>query len=170
MRLFFDRLTRAVYFLESSVLVILLITIISLSVADIFMRNVFGSGVSVAAPIVRILVLWLGLLGALYATRKSKHITVDVLARLLSSRAQRIASSITTLFSAAVCFLVAWHAFAFVRDTWSYGDTLLDDVPAWLVQSIIPFSFFCIGLRFFAHSLGHVFVTGYTANHTPELK
>ncbi len=154
MRVFFKRLLDLVNFLESTALILLLLAIISLAVADILMRNFFDSGISMAQPVVRILVLWLGLLGALYAARDNRHITVDVLARLLPQKARLIARGFASLFTASVCMVVAWHGFRFVRDTFVYGDTLFGSVPAWIVQFIIPASFMLIGIRFVGHGFG----------------
>ena len=134
---------------------------IGLSVADIFMRNVFNSGVSIAPPLVRIMVLWLGLLGALYATRRNKHITVDVLARMLPKKLNTVAKGVTSLFASAICLIIAWHSYLFVKDTFTYGDIVFDDTPAWIIQAIIPLSFSLISVRFCGHSLGYFFITDY---------
>ena len=155
MRGFLKRLQDLVSFLESTALLLLLLAIISLAVADIFMRNFFDSGISLAQPVVRILVLWIGLLGALYATRDNKHITVDVLARLLPPKARLITRSAASLFAASVCMMVAWHGFRFVHDSFTYGDTVLGNVPAWIVQVVIPASFMLISVRFIGHGISY---------------
>lgn len=59
---------------EDSLLVLLLLAMILLAGFDILARSLFGGGVSWIPPLLRVLVLWLGLLGALLATRTREHI------------------------------------------------------------------------------------------------
>ena len=147
---------------------LLLAAMISLSVTDIILRNLFDSGFPLGQQLVRVLVLWLGLLGALYATRYSKHISVDVLTRYLSPRAKAISSGLTSLFACLVCALIAWHSYLFVRDSRSYNDVLFNEIPAWAVQAIIPLGFSLICVRFLAHTFGWLFVSGYNGNKPEE--
>ena len=84
--------------LEDSILVGLLATIVALALSQIVLRNVAATGVTWADPMARVLVLWLGLAGALAATRDDKQITVDVLSRFLSSR-RRASTRVVTLGS-----------------------------------------------------------------------
>ncbi len=151
-------LPRLVYIIESGLLILLLLTIIGLSFTDILLRNFFNSGLTFAPPVVRALVLWLGLLGALYATRDNKHITIDVLARLLPLKMQTHVKGFTSLFATIVCSVIAWHGFIFVYETHFYSDTVFGNTPAWLVQLVIPVSFLLIGIRFLVHGLRCFFV------------
>ena len=57
--------------LEDFLLPALFILTLFLAVLQIIMRNMFSSGIVWADPLLKIMVLWLGMLGALYATRKS---------------------------------------------------------------------------------------------------
>lgn len=155
-----QRLLHWLHALESGVLALLLVAMIGLSISDIVMRNLFNSGFALAPQLVRILVLWLGLLGALYATRYNKHITVDVLARLLPLAARRLIKGVTSLFASAVCAIIAWYSYLFVRDSWSYGDVVFNDIPAWLVQAVIPASFLLVSIRFLIHAAGQFFFPG----------
>ncbi len=71
-------ISAAVETLEKCLLSLLLLSILVLASADVVMRNLFNSGLEIAGPAVRLLVLWLGLLSAVYATGQSKHISIDI--------------------------------------------------------------------------------------------
>ncbi len=138
--------------LEDAVLVLLLTAMISLAATQILLRNVFDSGLVWADELLRILVLWVGLAGALAASRDRNQIRIDVLSRFLGQRGRLIARVVTNLFTAAVCAVVAWHAFVFVGGSLEFGDTLLGNLPAWWFQLILPGGFFLMAWRYLVHA------------------
>ena len=75
MRRWIDRLHRA----EDGLLALLLSVMIVLAGTQILMRNLFDSGFVWIDPLLRVGVLWLGLIGATVATRNNKHIRIDLL-------------------------------------------------------------------------------------------
>ena len=58
------RLLVLVHRLEDSILVLLLLAMILLAGYDILARTLFGGGVSWIPPLLRVMVLWIGLLAA----------------------------------------------------------------------------------------------------------
>ncbi|MDP6265026.1 MAG: TRAP transporter small permease subunit, partial [Pseudomonadales bacterium] len=74
---------RVIHLIEDSALVISLLTMMTVAVVQIALRNFFDSGMFWADSFVRILVLWVALLGAMVATRENNHIKIDVLSRYL---------------------------------------------------------------------------------------
>lgn len=133
---------------EDSLLVLVLGTLLLLASVDIFSRLVFGGGVLWIQPVLRIIVLWLGLLGAMVATRTREHISIDLVNRLAPDWIQRWVSVLTLGFSSAICGLIAWHSGAYVQLARDFGDTVMGDVPAWPMQLIIPICFGSMALRF----------------------
>ncbi len=111
--------------LEDAVLVVLLTRMILLAATQILLRNGFGSGLVWADELLRILVLWIGLAGALAASRDRNQIKIDVLSRFLPERGRLVMQIVTDVFTAVVCAVVAWHAFVFVSGSLEYDDTLL---------------------------------------------
>lgn len=109
------KLLRSLHWLEDSVLISVLLATVLLAGVDIIARAVFESGVIWIPPTLRVLVLWLGLLGALLATRTREHIAVDVVGRLAPPRVRDLINAITTLFAAVICALLAWHSERFVE-------------------------------------------------------
>ena len=138
---------------EDILLALLLGTLVLLAPLQIVLRNFFDAGLSWADPFLRVLVLWVALFGALAASRQHKQIAVDVVSKFLSPRGRAILGIVTGLFTAVVCFLVAYHAGVFVAGERAFGSKAFGDVPAWLCESVIPFAFAMIGVR----HLGHAF-------------
>jgi TRAP-type C4-dicarboxylate transport system permease small subunit len=48
---------------------------------------------------------------------------------------------IIDLFTASICALIAWHSTLFVMGSYEFGDTLMRDTPAWIMQVILPVGF-----------------------------
>jgi C4-dicarboxylate transporter DctQ subunit len=143
------RLYRFLLRLEESLLVIILLSTIIFAVSQIFLRNFFHSGIPWADSLVRILVLWLGLIGAMIASRDHRHIKIDILSRFLSPPYQLRLRRFTDSITAIVCFIVAWYAFVFVRIEYQDGMQAFENVPVWMAEAIIPIGFFIMATRYF---------------------
>ena len=135
--------------LEEALLVLLLSAMILLAAWQILLRNLFDSGLFWADPALRMMVLWLALLGAIAATQEDRHIRIDLFSRFLGTRGKAWTSLVNDLFSGLVCSLIAWHAGRLVYFEWQDGTELFSGVPAWLGESIIPLGFGIMALRFF---------------------
>lgn len=133
---------------EELFITLLLGGMILLAGTQILLRNVWDSGISWGDPLLRILVLWVGLLGAMLATRQNKHIRIDILSRYLPQHWGRYSEFISNLFSAIICALLAWHSGRFVHFEWLDGTEVFTGFPAWLAELILPFGFTVITLRF----------------------
>jgi TRAP-type C4-dicarboxylate transport system permease small subunit len=141
---------------ETALLVTLLSTMIIMAVIQIIMRNFFSSGILWADSFVRIAVLWLALLGAMVVSRGGKHIAIDVLSYSVSKNTQAIIKRITDSFTAIVCFIVMAYSFEFVKLEYQDGGLAFATVPNWLCESIIPFAFLVIGLRYLFSALFNI--------------
>ena len=89
------------------------------------------------------------MVGSIAASRDDRHIRIDALSHLFPPLAIRITRIIVDLFAAAVCAVIAWHAYRYIRlvDI-EFGDTVLIDTPAWIVHAIVPLAFLLISYRF----------------------
>lgn len=135
-------------FTEEALISLLLSAMILIAGAQILLRNLFDSGLHWGDPLLRLLVLWLTMLGALLATRNNQHIRIDLLSRYLTPDWRRLSEVIGLAFSTLVCALLAWHATRFVYYEWQDGGMLFGTVPVWLGQIILPVGFVLITLRF----------------------
>lgn len=133
---------------EDALLATLLGVMVLLAVGQIVQRNVLGSGFVWTDEFLRILVLWLTLVGAIVASRADHHIRMDVVLRLLPPTWQRHIRCIIFAATAALCFVLCWHAGQFVLLEAEFGSVLLGGYPSWWFQIIIPVGFGLIGCRY----------------------
>lgn len=143
----FTQLEKAGTFAEDAVLLVILVSMILLAGAQILLRNFFDSSLFWGDEMLRMMVLWLTVAGGLAASRMDKHISIAVLDRFLPGGVQLATKVLVDLFTAAVSGLFSWHSARFVMASYEYGDTLLGDTPAWLLQIILPIGFGLIAYR-----------------------
>lgn len=139
---------RVLHRLEIGFLVLLVACLLALTCGQILMRNLFSITFLGSESLVRHLVLWIGLVGALVATRLDKHIRIDAALRLLPARVRAIALGCADCFAAALCAYLAYIAGGFVLDERAFGTTAFFAVPAWIAQLCFPLVFGLMGLRF----------------------
>ena len=133
-----ERLGRAI---ETTLIVVVLGGLVVFATAQIVLRNFFSIGVNWSDGLIRLIVLWLALLGTLAASREGRHLTMGAVTRWLPRRLRTAAGVIADLFAAVFCVLLACYAFSFVADSREFGDKLLNVVPAWWLQAPLPLAF-----------------------------
>ncbi|HID48073.1 MAG TPA: TRAP transporter small permease [Chromatiales bacterium] len=153
LRSWLKRLHRGLLQVEGGILVLLLIITILIAVSQILLRNLFHSGIPWGDSLVRILVLWLALVGAMLASRNHHHIKIDILSRLLDPGKRAVLRRITDLFTASVCGILAWTSLQFVLIEYEDGLMAFNQVPVWLTEAIIPFAFAVITVRYLVSAL-----------------
>ena len=134
--------------IEDIVLVGLLLLMICMAVLQIFMRNLFDSGILWGDSLVKVLVLWIGLMGAMIASRDNHHITIDILSKFLPEQIKKITNFIISVFTSIVCGIMAYYSLSFVIMEKKDGYTAFANIPAWVCESIIPIAFAIISLRY----------------------
>ena len=149
----YGRITAWLRRLEDITLVTILAAMIILAIGQVALRNVWGSGIGWADPLLRILVLWIALLGAMAATRDKNHINIDVLSKFLPGYLKKPAQFLTHSFAAVICALLAWQGGRLVQLDYREATTAFASVPAWVCELIIPFGFGIMSLRFFLYGL-----------------
>ncbi len=140
------RLGRWIERVETGLIALLVLAMVVLAGAQIVLRNLFDSGLPWADPLLRAMVLWAAMLGALAAARDDKHIGLDLIAHFVHGRAQRVLRLLTLLFAAGVCAAMAWYGLGLVQLDYGSG-TAIAGIPSWLVESILPAGFALLALR-----------------------
>jgi TRAP-type C4-dicarboxylate transport system permease small subunit len=144
----FSRLDKAGRMGEDAVLVIILIALILLAASQIVMRNFFNFGFIWADEMLRMLVLWIAVAGAVAASRTDKHINIAILDRFLPEKIKLAVKIVIHIFTAGVCGVVTWYSVQFVQMSHEFGDVLMGSIPAWLPQLILPVGFGLICYRY----------------------
>ncbi|WP_321531916.1 TRAP transporter small permease [uncultured Desulfuromonas sp.] len=141
-------LSRMLRGIEDTLLAVLLAVMVILAVGQIVQRNLFDSGFVWTDELLRILVLWLTVIGALVASRTDQHIRMDVLVRFVPSALQGPLRRVVFVATAVVCGVLAWHSYQFVHIEAEYGSVLLGGYPSWWFQCVIPIGFALICWRY----------------------
>ncbi|NNC98346.1 MAG: TRAP transporter small permease [Gammaproteobacteria bacterium] len=134
--------------LEDIILVGLLFATVLIACAQIILRNGFSTGLSWADPALKMLVLYLTIFGSLVATRENKHLSIDVLSKLLPERINIQIQRFTNAFAAIICLLLAFYSIELVQISIQFDVRTFSDIPVWILQMIMPLGFALMGLRF----------------------
>lgn len=148
--LLFKTLHNKLLHLETIILVSTFLIILTIAVLQIVLRNFFDMGILWADTFLRIAVLWLGMMGALFASRDNNHINMNLGLKYLSGNSLRIVKVIIHLFTALICFVVAWYGVNLLLMEYEDAGNAFAAVPIWITVSIIPIGFTIMGLRYFS--------------------
>ena len=143
-----SRMDSAGRLFENILLVTLLGAMMLLSVGQIIAREVFETGLFWSGELVRIMVLWLAMIGAVAACREDRHIRIDAISHLMSARTVSVVRLVVDTFAAVVCATVAWHAWRYIQLEIEFEDTVLVDTPAWMAHIVVPIGFALLSYRF----------------------
>lgn len=161
---FILRLYNALLATETFLLLFFLLTAILLACTQIILRNFFDMGIFWADSALRIMVLWIGMVGAMFASRNKKHIRIDVLSHYLPIKLRDNIWRVTELVTAVVCGIVAYYSIGFIQLEYEDGLIAFASVPVWLCETIIPVAFIVMALRY----LVYAFMPGYLLNPEPS--
>jgi C4-dicarboxylate transporter DctQ subunit len=143
-----SRLEQAGSALETVVLVSLLTAMMLVAVGQIIMREGFGTGFGWADELIRLMVLWLAMVGSVAACRENRHIRIDALSHVLPDIAVDLIRILVDVFAAFICGVIAFQAWRYLQIEIEYDDTVLVDTPAWIAHSIMPAAFGLMAYRF----------------------
>jgi len=142
------RLDQAGRLVENVLLVTLLGGMMLVAVGQVIAREIFETGFFWAGELVRLMVLWLAMIGSIAACRENRHIRIDAISHLLSDRAVGIVRMLVDTFAAVVCGVIAWNAWRYLQLEIEFEDTVLIDTPAWVAHLVVPVAFALLSYRF----------------------
>jgi len=132
---------------ENAALVTLLGALVVLAGGQILLRQL-DVALTWVDPLTRLLVLWVGIFGAVAASRENQHIAIDALSRFLPPRLQLAAGAVVGLFASGVCAVLAYEAARFVQFEHEGHTAALGGVPAWILALVLPLGFGLIAIRY----------------------
>ena len=94
-------------------------------------------------------VLWIGSLAAVMATSKMRHINIDVFTRFLPPRIRAVRDKIIYLATALATSVLGFAALKLVIDEREFGEKAFLNIGTWVLQAVLPLSFFLISYRSF---------------------
>ncbi|HEB83005.1 MAG TPA: TRAP transporter small permease [Gammaproteobacteria bacterium] len=149
MRTRLEQLNQKLQQLETALAATSLFLLLTLSVAQILIRNFLDFGYPEIDIINRHLLVICGLSGAALASARASHIKTDALNILLSARAKQLLHPWLQVFASMVCLALAYFSVIFVMDEWQY----LPVNERWTLPFIFiyPLGFILMGIHFAIH-------------------
>jgi len=141
---------------EDAALVFLLGSMVIMAVTQIVLRQFFDGTISWADEFIKIVVLWLAMVGSIAAARDNRHIRIDVLSHVLPDKLVILSRIVVDLFAAGVCAMIAWQAWRYLQIEIEWQETVLGDVPAWIAHAVVPAAFLLISYRFLVSMAGDI--------------
>ena len=135
--------------IETGLLCLIIAMMLGLAILKIVMRYVFSASLLWSDIMLQHLTLWLCLLGAALATCERRHISIDVLSRILPARITRWSNFIIDCLALIVVGILAYYGFIFLHDEQLSEAVLIGSVPLWWAKTIIPYGFVLIGIHLF---------------------
>ncbi len=150
-----QKLERAGRLAENTAMIVLLGTMIGVAVFQIVNRQILGGMFTLAwaDELVRLIVLWLAMVGSIAACRDNKHIRIDLITHILTGSVITWIKILVDLFAAGVCAMIGWQAWRLIKEEMSWGDTVLGNVPLWLMHAIVPLAFVLVSYQFLVRVL-----------------
>lgn len=133
---------------EDMLLSLVLVSMILLSCTQIFLRTFLSSGLLWADPLLRYLVLWSGLLGAVAATGQGKHIALDIVGRKMPQKVAPWLTLLTHIFCCLASAGLTWAAVLFIQVEIEFASMGPLSLPLWFWNAIFPVAFGMIFLKY----------------------
>lgn len=149
---------------------LVLLAMIFVACSQIALRNLSVPGFSFGDALLRHLVLWVGMLGAMVATRENRHINIDVVQHLVKGRVRSTIRALNSGVASLVCGILCVLATRFVGEEMEMGMIAFASVPTWVSALIMPLAFGVMALRFATASLleVHRLITGTSGEEVAE--
>ncbi len=133
---------------EDVLLALLAIAFVLLAGAQVGVRFFADGGLLWADSVLKSMVLWLVMLGALAAARDDKHLGMDALLHFLKPTPKRIAIMISMAAASFACVMMCKFSYHFVELERESPSDAHSAIAAWKVLSILPIAFAGMALRF----------------------
>lgn len=121
---------------------------IVLAVGQIVLREIFSTGIIWADELLKIMVLWLAMVGSIAACRDDRHIRIDAVSHLFPEWLTKITRVLVDVFAAIVCGVIAWQSWRYLQIEIEFEDLVLVSTPAWIAHIVLPLAFALISYRF----------------------
>jgi len=141
---------------EEITLCLLLATMIFIACLQIVLRTFFASGLLWADGLLRYLVLWCGLIGAVSATGQGKHIALDIFGQRIPAPFKPWLTLLTHLFCVVTGAGLTWAACRFLTGEIQFGGSGPLSLPLWFWNAIFPLAFGLITLKYIILLVFHI--------------
>ncbi len=126
--------------LEEIFIVLSLATLVLFQILQVFFRYVLSSPLGWVDETSRFLLVWMVMIGSAYAVQKIAHFHVDFLVEKFSSRMNKLANVIVTIFSIIFVAILMVSSTQYLQDTKGKVSAAMG-VPIEIVNFAIPVGF-----------------------------
>ena len=133
--------------IETGFLCLIIAMMIGLAILKVVMRYVFSASLLWSDIMLQHLTLWLCFFGAALATCERRHISIDVLSRILPAKYTRWTNFVIDCIALVVVAILAYYGFLFLADEQLSEAVLIGTVPLWWAKTIIPYGFALMGIH-----------------------
>lgn len=137
---------RLLYSVENGLCVLSLVSLTLLPVMEAAARIFFKTGIGGSSLFMIHLLLWVGMLSGMAATRNEEHLSIALVQYFSGEGLKRRLRVFTNLLSAFVVTVIAWTAPAFIRI--GLSGRMIGFIPDRLFALIIPLGYGAIAFRF----------------------
>ncbi len=134
--------------IEDALLALLLTAMIGVAATQVLLRNFFDTGLYWGDSAVRVMVLWVAMLGAMVASRSDEHIRIDLAGRYLPPAMKVHVARLVNFCVFALLCAFAWYSAEFVRYEYEDQTVAFADIPAWMCEIIMPIGAAVMALRY----------------------
>jgi TRAP-type C4-dicarboxylate transport system permease small subunit len=107
-----------------------------------------------AEPLVRLLVLWVSIVGASLVTGENKHIKIDLMSDLLPKPVLPYRELLLSASCAVITGFMLKASIVYVSMEAAFGAEFFTGLPNWIAQLILPAGFSVILCRFVLRAVG----------------
>ncbi len=143
---FFEVLTKIEGIFASALVAILTVFVI----LDVGAREIFRTGIPWAQKGAVYMMIWAGFLGAILVAQKVEHLRPEVADKLWTGKLRPVYLRLHNLLVFGFTAAMTYYSWTYVLESREFGDrNVIIDMPMWVLQAIIPYTFFSMSLRYF---------------------
>ena len=128
---------------------LLVVILTAFVVIDVGARELFKTGIPWAQKGAVYLMIWTGFLGAIIVTQKVEHLRPEVADKLWKGKWKGLYLRFHNFLILIFTLTMAYYSYGYVMESKDFGDrNVIIDMPMWLLQLIIPYTFSSMSLRY----------------------
>src|SRR6266550_2310519 len=139
---------------EDLLVVFSLAALMALPLIELVLRR-FHSGISGSSAFVQNFTLIVGMLGGAIAARDGRLLSFSTLGSFLKGRVKTAARIVSNGVAAAISGFLCVASVQFLLSEKQGGGRLAYNIPAWIVELVLPIGFGLIALRLICHAASH---------------
>ncbi len=149
--------------IEIGLLCLIVAMMVGLAVLEIILRY-FNKSLSWKQDMLEDLTLWMCFFGAALASSEKRHISIDILRRILPENATRYISYLIDGISLIVVSILIYYGLEFLKIEQQGSETLISSIPRWWAKTVIPIGFVLIGIHLLMQLIINLITPAHTEN------